>query len=263
MMTKNRSGIPAANSILAPRNVVTAFGPRKPASVRPSLIDSWPSALGRKPARRASMRSQAGRRCVRRVCHQAAPSVEVLISARRAATGSDPAWRWEMTPKMSRATVAKTRTTARITRSMAASHLDRDHATDPEEAHDLQHDTDHEQLLAGRITEEGQHVIGRQQRDDGSQGNRQDGKDHAGQAAVCRARADVAENAEALADDARDRFHDLGQVAARLALDDHGGDEEPEIERVDALGQVDQRLLHVDPQVLLVERDGELLGQRL
>src|SRR5688500_10825946 len=203
MMTKNRSGIPAANSILAPRNVVTAFGPRKPASVRPSLIDSWPSALGRKPARRASMRSQAGRRCVRRVCHQAAPSVEVLISARRAATGSDPAWRWEMIPKMSRATVAKTRTTARITMSMAASHLDRDHATDPEETQDLEHDADDEQRLAGRIPEEGHHVGGRQHGDEGTQGDRQDGEDHAGQAAVRRAGADIAEDAEALADDAR------------------------------------------------------------
>src|SRR5688572_20055778 len=252
MMTKNRSGSPAANRILAPRNVVTALGPRKPASVRPSLIDSWPSALGRKPARRASRRSQAGRRWVRRVCHQAAPSVEVLISARRAATGSDPAWRWEMTPKMSRATVAKTRTTARITRSMAASHLDRDHATDPEEAHDLQPEADQEQRLAGWITEEGHHVVGCQHGDEGAQGDRQDGEDHAGQAAVRRARADVTEDAEALADDARDRFHDLGQVAARLALDDHGGDEELEVERVHALGQADQRLLHVEAQVLLV-----------
>ena len=71
----------------------------------------------------------------------------------------------------------------------------------------------------------------------------------------CAVRADVAQDAEALADDARDRLHDLGQVAARLALDDDRGDEELEVERVDALGQVDQRLLDVETEVLLVERD--------
>src|SRR5262245_2515198 len=195
--TKMNSGSPAANRIFAPRNVVTALGPRKPASIRPSRIDSWPSALGRKPARRASKRSHPGRRCVRRVCHQAAPSVELLISARRAATGSEPAWRWEITPKMSRATVAKTRTTARITRSMVASHLDRDHATDPEVAEDLEHEADHQQRLPGLVPEEREHVVGRDHGDQDAERDRQDRQDHAGQSAVRRARLDVAEDAEA------------------------------------------------------------------
>src|SRR5688572_15890585 len=166
MTTKNSRGRPAANRIFAPRNVVTALGPRKPASIRPSLIDSWPSALGRNPARRASRRSHAGRRWVLRVCHHAVDSVELLISASRAATGSDSACFCDTIPKMSRATVAKTRTTAIITMSMATSHLDRDHATDPQEAQDLEHEARDDHRRPGRVTEESQHVV---RRDHGDQ----------------------------------------------------------------------------------------------
>ena len=52
----------------------------------------------------------------------------------------------------------------------------------------------------------------------------------AGEAAVRRVHADLPPNLEALAHDVREVVENLRQVAAGVALDQHGGDEEPDVE---------------------------------
>src|SRR5690349_3306539 len=189
---RKTNGRPTASSTFAPRNVVTAFGPRMPASVRPSLIDSEPSAFGRKPASRASRRSHAGRRCWRRLCHHEVPSVVDLISARRAATGSGPDVRCDMTLKIRSATLAKTSTTAKRIRSMGASDLDLDDATDPQEAHQLEEHADDEHGLARGIAEERDHVVRCDEPDDHAERDGQHRQHEAGQASVGGTGLDVA-----------------------------------------------------------------------
>ena len=60
----------------------------------------------------------------------------------------------------------------------------------------------------------------------------------AGEAAVRRVHAHLPQNLEPLADDVREVVENLRQVAAGLALDQHGGDEEPDVEDRHALGQL-------------------------
>ena len=68
----------------------------------------------------------------------------------------------------------------------------------------------------------------------------------------------LAENLEPLPDDVREVVEDLGEVAAGLALDQDGGDEEPHVDERHALAQVAERVLERDAEVLLLERLLEL-----
>ena len=85
----------------------------------------------------------------------------------------------------------------------------------------------------------------------------------AGQPAVRRVDAHLAEDLEALADDVGEVLEDLGQVAAGLALDQDRGREEPHVEQRHADGEVRQRVLQRQAEVLLVERLPELGADRL
>ena len=85
----------------------------------------------------------------------------------------------------------------------------------------------------------------------------------AGEPAVRRVDPHLAENLEALADDVREVLENLGQVAARLALDQDRGREEPDVEQRHADRQVVERVLQRQTEVLLVERLAELGSDRL
>ena len=72
----------------------------------------------------------------------------------------------------------------------------------------------------------------------------------------------LSENLEALAHHVRQVLENLREVAARLALDEHGGREEPHVEAGHAHGQVLERILQRQPEVLFVEGLAELRPDR-
>ena len=75
-------------------------------------------------------------------------------------------------------------------------------------------------------------------------------------------RLDVAEDPEAVADQLGRVLQDLGQVAARLALEDDGGDEEAQVERVDALVRLTSASRMSSPSACSSTVDRELLPGR-
>src|SRR4029077_14915252 len=84
-----------------------------------------------------------------------------------------------------------------------------------------------------------------------------------GEAAVRRVHADLAANLEPLADDMREVVEDFGEGAAGVTLDQHGGDEEADVEERHALGELVQRIAQRQAEVLLIERLLELGPDRL
>ena len=98
-------------------------------------------------------------------------------------------------------------------------------------------DGDGQHLLAQRVGEQQRDVLGIELVDGDEQHQRQGQEDDAGEAAFAGQGLDLPPDAEAVADQAADLVEDFGQVAARLPLQDHGGDEEPQVEVGDALGQ--------------------------
>ena len=73
------------------------------------------------------------------------------------------------------------------------------------------------------------------------------------EAAVRRVDAHLAQHLEPLADDVREVVENLRQVAAGVALDQHRGDEEADVEQRHPLGQLVQRVAQRQAEVLLVE----------
>ena len=71
------------------------------------------------------------------------------------------------------------------------------------------------------------------------------------------------EDAEAVADQFPDLVEDLREVAARLPLQDHRRDEEPQVEVGHAIAHRPQAVVHGHAQVLLFEHAAELLSDRL
>ena len=71
------------------------------------------------------------------------------------------------------------------------------------------------------------------------------------------------QDAESLPDDVADLVEDFGQVAAALALDDHGRCEKLEVEVRHPLVHVLQRLIDRNAEVLLLVGDVEFLRDRL
>ena len=75
------------------------------------------------------------------------------------------------------------------------------------------------------------HVLGIDERQRDAQHRRQRQQHVAGEPAVRRVDAHLAEDLEPLADDVREVLENLREVAAGLALDQHRGGEEPDVER--------------------------------
>jgi hypothetical protein len=61
----------------------------------------------------------------------------------------------------------------------------------------------------------------------------------------------------------RDRFEDLGQISADLPLHEDRRDEDSHVHDLDAVSEAQQGFLEGKPELLLLERDPELGGQRL
>src|SRR5580698_364950 len=86
-----------------------------------------------------------------------------------------------------------------------------------------------------------------------SAARRQREQDEGGEAAVRRMHANLPADLESLADHVREVVEDLGQIAAGIPLNQHGGDEEPDVEDRDALGHLVERVAERKAEVLLVE----------
>ena len=96
---------------------------------------------------------------------------------------------------------------------------------------------------------------------DGDEQHEGQGQQHdAREPAFARQGLDLAPDAEAVADQAADLVEDFGQVAAGLPLQDHGGDEELQIQVGDPLGQAAEAFVQGDAQVLLLEDAAEFLA---
>ena len=91
---------------------------------------------------------------------------------------------------------------------------------------------------------------------------RQPDEHPAGDAAVRRDDADLPLHPEPIADDRREVVENLGEVAAGLALRQHGGDEEPRVEQRDPLARSLQRVRQRHAEVLLVVEQLELGADR-
>ncbi len=94
------------------------------------------------------------------------------------------------------------------------------------------------------------------------QHQRQGHEDHAREPAFARQGLDLAQDAEAVADQLADLVEDFRQVAARLPLQDHGRDEEPQVEVGHPLAHRPQAVVHGHAQVLFFEHAAELLADR-
>ena len=116
----------------------------------------------------------------------------------------------------------------------------------------------HQHQPARALGEEQVHVFGVDEHQRDGEERRQSQQHVAGHAAVRRVDAHLAENLEPLAHDVGEVVEDLREVAAGLALDEHGGREEPHVEERHADRQVVQRVLQRQAEVLFFEGLPEL-----
>src|SRR5712692_10581637 len=142
-------------------------------------------------------------------------------------------------------------------------HLDLDDPADPEEPNRLHHEGNEQRHLAHAVLEEQLHVLRVEHRQDDAQRRRQGQQDEGGEAAVRGVHANLPADLESLADHVREVVENLGQIAAGFPLNQHGGDEEPDVEDRDALGHLVERIAERKTEVLLIERLLELGSHRL
>src|SRR5438093_904413 len=114
--------------------------------------------------------------------------------------------------------------------------LDLDHLTDPEEANRLKPDGPEQHELTHVLPKQHVHVFRIDHRQRYGERRRKREQDVTREAAVCRMDAHLAADLESLADDVREVVENLGQITPRIALNQHGGDEEPHVEERQAVG---------------------------
>src|SRR3954471_777493 len=160
------------------------------------------------------------------------------------------------------AMISEPNTNARRGRSIDTLYLDLDDLLDPDVAGELHADRHHQQDLPHAFAEQHVHVVRVDERERDRQ-NRWQRQEHvSGEPAVSRVDADLAKNLEPLTNDMREVLENLREVAARLALDENRGREEPDIQNGDAKRKVFERVLERQTKVLFVERLPELGADR-
>src|SRR6516164_2353103 len=143
--------------------------------------------------------------------------------------------------KAKTATATTTNTTiARNRKLIAALHLNADDLADHEISNRLQGDSGDQQEVADGISKQGTDETWVQQQhgsdDDGRHAHQQGHR----QAALCRVYANLALNLESLPDNVGEIVQNLGQVAAGLALQHHGGDEKLHVDQGHAVGEIEE-----------------------
>src|SRR4051812_5750985 len=148
-------------------------------------------------------------------------------------------------------------------RNIVTLHLYLDDLLDPQEPDGLHHERAGQEHPADWLAEEHVHVVGVDERERYAQHGGQRQQHVAGEPAVRGIDADLSQDLETLAHDVSQILENLREVAARLPLNQHGGGEEANVEERHAEGQVVERILHRQAEVLLVERLPELGADRL
>ena len=138
-------------------------------------------------------------------------------------------------------------------RSTVTLYLDLDDLADPDEADGLHHDGADDHHLAHLFLEQQLHVLGVDERQRHRQRGRQRQQHVAGEAAVRRVDAHLPQDLEALADRRGEVVENLGQVAAGFALDQTAVTKNLTSIMRHALGQLVQRVLERQTEVLLLE----------
>src|SRR6266571_7355790 len=201
-----------------------------------------------------SVRSESGR------CSSSSSRVRArtAIWARRACTGSSsrPMSIDPTTRRMPRNT-RPARTTGSIWLDLDVHDL-----LDREEADDHHHAAHAEQDLPEQLREERSHEVGVDHVQDDRDADRKERDEVARHPALSRQRADLALDANALADGERDGVEDLGEVPTDLLLDADRGDHEIEVLALDPAHEVVERLLHAKTEVHLTDDAAHLLAHR-
>src|SRR5262245_38533932 len=151
------------------------------------------------------------------------------------------------------ATRSETNTKPSSGSSSITSHLDLDDLADPEVADRLHDDGAAHHHLTHALLEQEAHVfrVDEHQRAREHGGQRQ--QHVAGEAPVRGMDPHLTQNLEALADDVGEVVEDLGQVAARVPLNQDGRHEEPHVEQPDPVRELVERILERQTEVLLIE----------
>src|SRR5581483_3270628 len=182
-----------------------------------------------------------------------------VTSPRRRSMALEPGDRAMAAP----ATRSDANTNARSGSIKVTLHLDLDDVADPDIANHLHHDRRHQQLLAEPLMEQEIHVRRIDHRQRRTERRRERHQDPAGEPAVRRMDADLAEDLEPLAHDVRQVVENLREVAAGVALNQDGGHEEPDVEERHAVRQLVERVSKRQTEVLLIETLLELGTDRI
>src|SRR5919204_237949 len=137
--------------------------------------------------------------------------------------------------------------------------LERDDLLEHERADQHHHEGDHDQLVACGGVVERAHVV---RVDDGEDPRHEEGQaaENVGRhAAHRRQRLDLARELPPVPDRLGHHVEEAREAAADLALDGHGGDDEREVLRADAVGHLVERLVHRAAEAGLGEDALELL----
>src|SRR5919198_1879803 len=137
--------------------------------------------------------------------------------------------------------------------------LEGDDLLEQERADQHHHERDHDQLVPRGGVVERAHVV---RVDEGQHPCHEEGQpaeDVGRHAAHRRQRADLARELLPVPDRLGDHVEEAGEAAADLALDGHGGDDELEVLRADAVGHLVERLVHRAAEPRLGEHALELL----
>src|SRR5438046_1983701 len=133
---------------------------------------------------------------------------------------------------------------------------------DREEADEHHDPADDEQDLSDELREERLHELRVDQVERDHDGDRQE-RDEVTRIAALRGQgADLALDADTLADRERDRVQDLREVSTDLLLDADGGDHEVEVVAFDPADEVRERLLHAQAEVHLADDAPHLRAHR-
>src|SRR5688572_28758621 len=238
-----------------PKKTVSASEPRYPAKTRRSW--SLPSS-----------RDGFGAACPRRLSVLSRRSLRTAgAPGSRSDTPSSPSRRsMAFSPRSSDIPIAAisremNRNPTRGSRNVTL-HLDLDDLTDPDEPDRLHDDGAHHHHLPHPDREERPHVVGADEHQRDGQECRKSEQHIAGEPAMRGVDAHLAQNLEALSHDIGEVVQDLSEITAGLALDLDRRHEELHVHERHAHGEVVERLLQRQAEVLLLETLLELDSHR-
>src|SRR5437762_1117319 len=150
-------------------------------------------------------------------------------------------------------------TKAKMISAMAASDLDPCQPPDDQEADDLEREPGADRHWSCRRGDQGVEIVRRQEVEDDREHQRAEAHEDGGLSLLLGEHTGVAQQLESLANDVGEAVEDLGQIAARAALDPHGVAEELHVLDRDTLMQARERLTRIDTQTNFLGHVTELV----